>query len=135
MCRTCVSPARAADHQRHPPAGRPAHRLRLTVTRLVVVLCALLLATAARAQPDVDWSKARTVDLLMVDDRFEPDHLSFRHGLPYRLHMENHGKDLHEFTAPEFLADALVRDARVLANGGKEVVVQPGQRSMCIWCR
>jgi uncharacterized cupredoxin-like copper-binding protein len=96
------------------------------VTRLVVVLCALLLAPAARAQPDVDWSKARTVDLLMVDDRFEPDHLSFRHGLPYRLHMENHGKDLHEFTAPEFLADALVRDARVLANGGKEVVVQPG---------
>ncbi len=25
-----VSPARAADHQRHPPAGRVAHRLRLT---------------------------------------------------------------------------------------------------------
>ena len=62
----------------------------------------------------------------MVDDRFEPDHLSFRHGVPYRLHMENHGKDLHEFTAPEFLADAIVRDPRVLANGGKEVVVQPG---------
>ena len=26
--------------------------------------------------------------------------------MPYRLHLENHGKDLHEFTAPEFLADA-----------------------------
>jgi uncharacterized cupredoxin-like copper-binding protein len=96
------------------------------VARPVVVLCALLLATSARAQPTVDWSKAQTVNLLMVDDRFEPDHLSFQHGVPYRLHMENHGKDLHEFTAPEFLADALVRDARVLANGGKEVVVQPG---------
>jgi uncharacterized cupredoxin-like copper-binding protein len=96
------------------------------VARPVVVLCALLLATSARAQPTVDWSKAQTVNLLMVDDRFEPDHLSFQHGVPYRLHMENHGKDLHEFTAPEFLADALVRDQRVLANGGKEVVVQPG---------
>jgi uncharacterized cupredoxin-like copper-binding protein len=96
------------------------------VARPVVVLCALLFATSARAQPAVDWSKAQTVVLLMVDDRFEPDHLSFQHGVPYRLHMANHGKDLHEFTAPEFLADALVRDQRVLANGGKEVVVQPG---------
>ena len=96
------------------------------MARPVVVLCALLLATSARAQPTVDWSKAQTVVLLMVDDRFEPDHLSFQRGVPYRLHMANHGKDLHEFTAPEFLADALVRDQRVLANGGKEVVVQPG---------
>jgi uncharacterized cupredoxin-like copper-binding protein len=96
------------------------------VARPVVVLCALLFATSARAQPAVDWSKAQTVVLLMVDDRFEPDHLSFQHGVPYRLHMANHGKDLHEFTAPEFLADALVRDQRLLANGGKEVVVQPG---------
>jgi uncharacterized cupredoxin-like copper-binding protein len=96
------------------------------VARPVVVLCALLFATSARAQPAVDWSKAQTVVLLMVDDRFEPDHLSFQHGVPYRLHMANHGKDLHEFTAPEFLADALVRDQRVLANGDKEVVVQPG---------
>ena len=96
------------------------------MARPVVVLCALLLATAARAQPGVDWSKAQTIDLLMVDDQFEPDHLSFRHGVPYRLHMENRGKDLHEFTAPEFLADAIIRDPHVLANGGKEVVVQPG---------
>jgi uncharacterized cupredoxin-like copper-binding protein len=96
------------------------------MARPVVVLCALLVAIAARAQPAVDWSQAQTVNLLMVDDRFEPDHLSFQHGVPYRLHMENHGKDLHEFTAPQFLADAFVRDPRVLANGGKEVVVQPG---------
>ena len=48
--------------------------------------------------------------------------------MPYRLHLENHGKDLHEFTAPEFFADALVRDPALLANGGKEVVVQPGPK-------
>ena len=80
-----VSPARAADHQRHSPAGRSARCLRLTVARPVVVLCALLLATSARAQPAVDWSKAQTVNLLMVDDRFVPDHLSFQHGVPYRF--------------------------------------------------
>ena len=63
----------------------------------------------------------------MVDDRFMPDRLNLRHGVPYQLHLENHGKDLHEFTAPEFFADAVVRDPALLANGGKEVVVQPGQ--------
>jgi uncharacterized cupredoxin-like copper-binding protein len=85
----------------------------------------LVFARVAHAQPAVDWSKSEIFNLLMVDDRFVPDRLSFRHGVPYRLHMENHGKDLHEFTAPEFLADTVVRDPGVLANGGKEVVVQP----------
>ncbi len=51
----------------------------------------------------------------------------FRHGVTYRLHLENHGTDLHEFTAPEFFAEAVVRDPGKLANGGQEVVVQPGE--------
>lgn len=64
--------------------------------------------------------------VVMVDDRFQPDHLTFVHGTPYRLRLENHGKDLHEFTAPEFFAAAVVRDPRQLANGDQEIVVQPG---------
>ena len=43
------------------------------------------------------------------------------------LRLENHGKDLHEFTAPEFFRATTVRDKHVLANGGIEVVVQPGK--------
>ena len=62
----------------------------------------------------------------LLDDRFVPDHLTFHHGKPYRLHLENDGKDLHEFTAPEFFADAVVRNPDVLAQGGSEAVVQPG---------
>jgi uncharacterized cupredoxin-like copper-binding protein len=87
----------------------------------------LLSATTAHAQPGIYWSKAETANLLMVDDRFVPDGLSFRHGVPYRLHLENHGRDMHEFTAPEFLADTVVRDPRVLANERKEVVVHSGE--------
>ena len=83
----------------------------------------------AHAQPVVDWSKARPINVQMVDDRFVPDHLSFQQGVAYRLHLENRGKDLHEFTAPEFFADALVRNPNALANGGKEVVVQSGQQA------
>jgi uncharacterized cupredoxin-like copper-binding protein len=40
--------------------------------------------------------------------------------------LENRGKEMHEFTAPEFLAAAVVRDPGALANGGKDIVVQPG---------
>ena len=48
---------------------------------------------------------------------FIPDRLTFRHGMPYQLHLENHGKDLHEFTAPEFLAAVIVRNPATLSNG------------------
>ena len=85
-----------------------------------------LLIPAARAQSDVDWSQAQQVNVLMVDDRFVPDQLTFRHGVPYRLLLENDGNDVHEFTAPEFFADAIVRDPGFLSQDGKEIVVQPG---------
>jgi uncharacterized cupredoxin-like copper-binding protein len=81
-------------------------------------------AASAGAQP-VDWSRAQPVNVEMIDNKFVPDHLTFQHGVPYRLHLENHGKNLHEFTAPEFLAAATVRDPGALANGGKDIVVQP----------
>jgi uncharacterized cupredoxin-like copper-binding protein len=84
----------------------------------------LLWLVAAQA---VDWSKAAPMTVVMVDDVFQPDHLTFQHGVQYRLHLENRGKDLHEFTAPEFFADAELRDSGQLVNGGKEIVVQPGQ--------
>ena len=91
---------------------------------LIAVLA--LLIPAARAQSDVDWSQAQQVHVLMVDDRFVPDQLTFQHGVPYRLLLENDGNDLHEFTAPEFFADAVVRDPGFLSQNGKAIVVQPG---------
>jgi uncharacterized cupredoxin-like copper-binding protein len=84
-------------------------------------------ATAtATAAPSVDWSAAHQVNVTLIDDRFVPDHLTFRHFVPYRLHLENQGKDIHEFTAPEFFAGSVVRDPSRIANGGEEIVVQPG---------
>jgi uncharacterized cupredoxin-like copper-binding protein len=99
-----------------------------------VMLCAAALlgaaawlrAPAASAAPAVDWSKPQIVRVELVDNRFIPDHLTFRHGVTYRLHLVNTGKDLHEFTAPQFFAEAVVRDPGKLANGGQEVVLQPG---------
>lgn len=97
----------------------------MRTARLVLLLCAA--APAGAAAPAADWSKPQVVRVELVDYRFIPDRLTFRHGVTYRLHLENRGKDLHEFTAPEFFAEAAVRDPRKLANGGQEVVVQPGE--------
>jgi uncharacterized cupredoxin-like copper-binding protein len=98
------------------------------VRLLAAILLLVAGSWAAHAQPaaKVDWSKAQVVNVMLVDDMFVPDHLTFRHGVAYRLHLENHGKELHEFTAPEFFADTIVRDPAGLANGGIEVVVQSG---------
>lgn len=63
---------------------------------------------------------------MLIDDQFVPDKLTFHHDVPYRLHLENHGKEMHEFTAPAFFAASVVRDPGSLANGGQDVVVLPG---------
>jgi uncharacterized cupredoxin-like copper-binding protein len=89
------------------------------------LLTVLALAPAALAADP--WSHAQVVTEIMVDNSFQPDHLTFHSGQPYELRLENHGKDMHEFTAPAFFRTATVRDTRVLVNGGTDVVVQPGQ--------
>ncbi len=63
----------------------------------------------------------------MVDNRFDPSNLTLIAGKPYALQLENRGKDMHEFTAPVFLKAAEVRDRQKLANGGTDIVVQPGK--------
>ncbi|MEA2744126.1 MAG: hypothetical protein QOG25_2497 [Acetobacteraceae bacterium] len=72
------------------------------------------------------WSSAQKIVVLLVDNRFEPDLLTFHAGQIYELRLENRGKELHEFTAPAFLKAATVRDKRLLSNGGGDVVVQSG---------
>jgi plastocyanin len=67
------------------------------------------------------------LDIVMVDDRFVPDHLTFQHDVHYRLHLENHGKDTHEFTAPTFFATAKIDNPDLLNRERSEVVVQPGE--------
>jgi uncharacterized cupredoxin-like copper-binding protein len=44
----------------------------------------------------------------------------------YRLHLENRGREMHEFTAPEFLKSVAVNNPDVLAKDGTDVVLQPG---------
>ncbi|HEX5242074.1 MAG TPA: cupredoxin domain-containing protein [Tepidisphaeraceae bacterium] len=71
-------------------------------------------------------TKTITVDLFMVDYKFIPDHLTFLQGMHYRLHMENHGKETHEVTAPTFFGSAALDNPDVLNREHTEIVMQPG---------
>jgi uncharacterized cupredoxin-like copper-binding protein len=93
------------------------------------LLCALAIgAQPALAANGVDWSKARRVDLVAVEYSFEPNHLTFRHDQPYRLHVENHGRELHELTAPDFFKTVQLRNPAVLNQDHTELVLQPGDK-------
>jgi uncharacterized cupredoxin-like copper-binding protein len=97
-------------------------RLHYPMARAFCVLGILLAASLAAAQP-----KPVMIQVLMVDYRFDPDHLTFEHDVHYQLHLENHGKETHEFTAPTFLATATIDNPDVLNREHTEVLVDPGE--------
>jgi uncharacterized cupredoxin-like copper-binding protein len=88
--------------------------------KLLLIFGAASMATAA--------SKPVRVDVVMVDYRFEPDHLIFQHDVSYQLHLENHGKETHEFTAPVFFATATIDNSGLLNADRSEVLMQPGDK-------
>ena len=90
-----------------------------------ITLLVLISPTSGRAADQ--WSDAEPLTVIMVDNSFQPDHITFHAGQRYELRLENHGKDLHEFTAPAFLKAATIRDKKLLANGGTDIVVQSGK--------
>jgi uncharacterized cupredoxin-like copper-binding protein len=93
------------------------------IGRLFAFFAILCIVPVAAAAP-----KPVEVDVVMVDYRFVPDHLTFQHGVHYRLHLENHGKETHEFTAPLFFATATIDNPEVLNREHTEVLMQPGDK-------
>ena len=85
----------------------------------LAVALGLSLAHAAGSDPVI-------VNVVMIEYKFQPDHLTLQHGVPYRLHLENHGKETHEFTAPTFFAASKIDNPSVLNREHNEIVMQPG---------
>jgi uncharacterized cupredoxin-like copper-binding protein len=96
--------------------------LRNPATILALTLMGIFLgAPASRSEPQpVEF------DLVMLEYKFVPNHLTFKHDVHYRLHMENHGKETHEVTAPVFFASASIDNPEVLNREHTEIVMQPG---------
>jgi uncharacterized cupredoxin-like copper-binding protein len=80
-----------------------------------------------------DRSVPEDVTLVLSEYRFSPNHLVFRHGVPYRLLLENRGKELHEFTAPAFFQAITLEAPESLVPGGSEVVLGPGERKALVF--
>lgn len=96
---------------------RPAY----AIGGVFALLAILFGAAMAQEQP-----KTATLEVVMIDYRFVPDHLTFARDVHYRLHLENHGKQTHEFTAPTFFATVDIDNPGVLNEDRTEVLMQPG---------
>lgn len=86
----------------------------------------LVLVLAATTSPD--WPRAQTITVIATEYAFDPGRLTFRVGVPYRLHLENRGKELHEFTAPAFLKSVQLGNPDALNADRTEVVLRPGEQ-------
>jgi uncharacterized cupredoxin-like copper-binding protein len=75
-----------------------------------------------------DWSKTRPITVVTDEYAFKPANLTFKQGVAYRLHLDNKGKETHEFTAPDFFKAIEMRDTKPLNADQTEIVVQPGQK-------
>ena len=93
---------------------------KLATSCLLVVAALLAVAAASPSEP-------QTVNLTMIDYRFIPDHLIFEHDVHFRLHLENHGEETHELTAPTFFATADIDNPDALNHERTEIVMQPGE--------
>lgn len=99
-----------------------AAKARLLSWLIGLPLLAAMPAVAAEKAPS-----ARTVTVIATEYRFSPNRLTFERGIAYRLHLENRGKDTHEFTARSFFASVKLGNPDVLNADRTEIVIQPGE--------
>jgi uncharacterized cupredoxin-like copper-binding protein len=87
----------------------------------------ILLAIFAVPGIGLAADKAKLVTVVTTESKFTPNKLTFRRGIPYRLHVENRGKQLHEFNAADFFKTAKISNPAVLNADKTEIVVKPGE--------
>jgi uncharacterized cupredoxin-like copper-binding protein len=110
-----------------PNERRNRHKRACGAATLLMAVIACALISPARAA-GVDWSKAQLVTITTVEYAFEPNHLVLRRDIPYRLHVENHGRELHELTAPDFFKAVELCNPEALNPEHTEIVLQPNEQ-------
>ena len=93
--------------------------------RLAVLAAGGLVVAAWSAPGPARSEEPELVTVLMTEYAFQPSELRFRQGVAYRLHLENRGRELHEFTAAAFFKAVEVKNPEVLVETRNEVVLQP----------
>jgi uncharacterized cupredoxin-like copper-binding protein len=77
--------------------------------------------------PVVAAAEAPPVTIVMSEYDFAPKRVILHHGVRYRLHLQNTGKEVHEFTAPAFFKIAQIENPDALDPDRKQVVLQPNE--------
>jgi uncharacterized cupredoxin-like copper-binding protein len=90
----------------------------ITRALLLAVIVAVLPARAVAAEPVV-------ITVILTEYKFVPDRIVLQSGVRYRLHLENTGKELHEFTATSFFQSARIENPEVLNADQTDLVLQP----------
>ncbi len=82
-------------------------------------------ADAAELAGRTDWSQARSLEVVVDNDRFEPTYVLLRANTPYSLTFRNDGARAYRFQARRFFKDAaLGPDAA--ADAMERIELQPG---------
>jgi uncharacterized cupredoxin-like copper-binding protein len=88
---------------------------------------------AAERVKAADWTKMETVTVAMTEFAFNPQTITFRQGVPYKLVIENKGTQKHYFTAESFFRVIATRklqsniDGEVKAPYFTAIEVYPGR--------
>ncbi len=94
-----------------------------SVNRLLLCILAIPLGSV----PLAAVPQAEMIVVTMEDYDFTPSAIVLKHDVRYRLHLQNHGKETHEFTAPVFFRTAELENPDVLDADRTQVTVQPGE--------
>ena len=96
--------------------------------RHVLIALAVACAPSSSIAAKTDTSQAVHLTVRMTEYQFIPDHLAFRRGVLYRLSLVNQGKEIHEFTAPSFIAAIDLRNPAALGPYTNQFAVDPGKQ-------
>jgi uncharacterized cupredoxin-like copper-binding protein len=93
---------------------------------LAAMTRALLLAAIVAVQPArAIAAEPVAITVILTEYKFIPDRIVLQSGVRYRLHLENIGKELHEFTATSFFKSAKIENPEVLNADQTDLLLQP----------
>ena len=100
--------------------------------RTALISASALLLSACAVSPEANtvasapnFANATPVEIKLTNFAFQPDDLQLRAGQPYAISFTNEGFP-HDWTAPEFFANAQIAPADMAKVNGGMVDVAPG---------
>ena len=107
--------------------GETVRAINAAYAQIALTPTALALIALTSSAFATDWKKAKEVSVVTTESKFTPNKLTFRRGIPYKLHVQNRGKEMHEFNAAELLKTVKINNPNVLNADKTELVLRPGE--------